>query len=69
MQIIWHTRKAVSNLKKHRVSFEEASTVFEDSFALTGTDPDHSIGEARWVTFGQSARGRLLAVAHTDEAI
>jgi uncharacterized DUF497 family protein len=49
------------------VPFEEASTVFADGLALTGADPDHSIGQARWITFGESARGRLLAVAHTDE--
>jgi uncharacterized protein len=67
MQILWDTRKATGNLRKHRVSFEEASTVFADSLALTGSDPDHSIGEARWITFGESVRGRLLVVAHTDE--
>jgi len=67
MQIIWDARKAATNLKKHKVSFEEASTIFADTLAVTGADPDHSIGEARWITFGQSVRGRLLAVAHTDE--
>lgn len=41
--------------------------MFADSLALTGSDPDHSIGEARWITFGESVRGRLLVVAHTDE--
>ena len=67
MQIIWDARKAATNLKKHKVSFEEASTIFADTLAVTGADPDHSIGEARWITFGQSVHGRLLAVAHTDE--
>jgi uncharacterized DUF497 family protein len=67
MQILWDPRKAATNLRKHGVSFEEASTVFLDGLALTGADPDHSAGEARWVTFGESVRGRLLAVAHTDE--
>jgi uncharacterized DUF497 family protein len=41
--------------------------VFADPFSLTGADPDHSVGEHRWITFGQSVRRRLLAVAHTDE--
>jgi uncharacterized DUF497 family protein len=65
--VTWDPRKAVENLKKHRVSFEEASTVLADPLAVTGADPDHSIGEARWITFGMSNRWRLLAVAHTDE--
>ena len=67
MQIVWDTRKAAANLKKHKFSFEEASTVFADGLALTGADPDHSVGETRWITFGEYARGRLLVVAHTDE--
>lgn len=68
MDIVWDDRKAAANLKKHRVSFEEAGTVFMDALSITGADPDHSIGEARWITFGQSVRRRLLAVAHTDES-
>jgi uncharacterized protein len=67
MQIVWDAKKAAANRKKHGVSFEEASTVFADTLSLTGADPDHSIGERRWITFGESARGRLLVVAHTDE--
>ncbi len=67
MQIIWDARKAAANRKKHGVSFEEAATVFADPLSLTGADPDHSVGEHRWITFGESVRGRLLAVAHTDE--
>jgi len=53
--------------KKHRISFEEASTTFEDDLAITSADPDHSDGEHRWITFGISARKRLLAVSHTEE--
>ena len=67
MQIVWDARKAAANRKKHGVSFEEAATVFADPLSLTGADPDHSVGEHRWVTFGESVRGRLLTVAHTDE--
>jgi uncharacterized DUF497 family protein len=67
MRIVWDARKAAANKKKHGVSFEEAATVFADPLSLTGVDPDHSFGEHRWITFGQSVRRRLLAVAHTDE--
>lgn len=38
------------------------------SYFLTGADPDHSIGEFRFVTFGVSERGRLLVVAHTERS-
>jgi uncharacterized protein len=55
------------NLEKHKVSFEEASTALADPLAISGADPDHSVGEARWITFGLSNRQRLLAVAHTEE--
>jgi uncharacterized protein len=60
-------RKAKSNLAKHGVSFEEASTALSDPMAATGTDPDHSVAEDRFITFGVSERGRLLVVAHTEE--
>ncbi len=67
MRIEWDPRKARSNLRKHKVSFEEASTALSDPMAATGADPDHSVTEDRFVTFGVSERGRLLVVAHTDE--
>jgi uncharacterized DUF497 family protein len=67
MRVTWDARKAAANLKKHGVSFEEASTALADPLSITGVDPDHSIDETRWITFGLSNRGRLLAVAHTDE--
>jgi len=67
MRIEWDPRKAQSNLRKHKVSFEEASTALSDPMAATGADPDHSVTENRFVTFGVSERGRLLVVAHTDE--
>ena len=66
MRFEWDSKKAAENLRKHRVSFEEASTVFGDSFAITFPDPDHSRGESRFLTFGLSHEGRLLAVIHTD---
>ncbi len=67
MRFEWDTRKAAGNLRKHRVSFEEATTVFSDEYAVTGADPDHSVGESRWITFGVSNRRRLLVVSHTEE--
>ena len=67
MEFMWDLVKAAINRKKHRVSFEEAATVFRDDLAITGRDPDHSIGESRFVTFGVSSLDRLLAVSHTEE--
>jgi len=67
MKFEWDPQKARSNLKKHKVSFEEAATALADPMAATGADPDHSIGEFRFITFGISKRGRLLVVAHTEE--
>ena len=61
MNIEWDTTKARSNLRKHGVSFDEAASIFHDALALTGDDPDHSVGEPRFVTFGVSSTGKLLA--------
>ncbi len=57
--------KAIANLSKHGVSFDEGATVFLDQLALSGPNPDHSLGESRYITFGMSSLGRLLAVSHT----
>jgi uncharacterized protein len=53
-------------VRKYGVNFDEASTVFGDDLSITGRDLDHSMHEARYMTFGFSSRGRVLAVAHTD---
>ena len=66
MQFEWDPGKAAENLAKHGVSFEEAATVFRDTLSATGADPDHSVGEERFVIFGMSTGGRLLVVAHTE---
>lgn len=66
MRFQWDRRKAKLNLRKHRVSFEEATTAFRDPLSATGTDPDHSAVENRFVTFGLSSKGRLLTVSHTE---
>ena len=68
MRFTWDARKASGNLKKHGISFEEASSVFFDPLSATGDDPDHSSNERRFVTFGISSVGRLLVVAHTEPA-
>lgn len=65
MKFEWDTAKATANIGKHSVSFDEAATVFLDQLALSGPDPDHSVGESRYITFGVSSLGRLLAVSHT----
>ena len=62
----WDIHKAQTNARKHGVSFEEAATVFGDPLSLTIHDPLHSRSEDRFVTTGQSVRGRLLVVIHTD---
>ena len=66
MRFEWDSEKATENLRKHRVSFDEATTVFFDPLSMTVPDPDHSIGERRFITMGASSGGRLLVVAHTD---
>jgi uncharacterized protein len=63
----WNPDKAKSNHRKHGISFEEAATVFNDSLSVTFPDPDHSIGESRYVIIGISKFGQLLIVAHTDQ--
>ena len=66
MRFEWDGRKARSNLIKHRVSFDEAVTVFYDPLAATFADPDHSRHERRFVTVGYSAQGRILIVCHVE---
>jgi len=62
----WDARKAAKNLRKHKVSFIEAATVFGDFLGTTATDPAHSADEQRYITVGLSNSGRLLMVAHTE---
>jgi len=65
MKFEWDTAKAASNVRMYGVSFDEAGSVFLDQLAVSGPDPDHSVGESRYITFGMSSLGRLLAVSHT----
>lgn len=66
MHFEWDSTKARTNLRKHGVTFDEASSVFYDPLAVTGVDPDHSASETRMITFGVSSADRLLVVAHTE---
>ena len=60
----WDPNKAASNATKHKVSFEEAKTVFFDDRALVIADPDHSSLEGRFIILGMSSLLRMLVVAH-----
>ena len=62
----WDPPKAKSNLEKHGVSFEEASTAFQDTLSLTIDDPLHSINEERLILIGISQENRVLVVVHTE---
>ena len=66
MEFEWNARKAARNLRKHKVSFTEAATVFGDFLSTTAADPAHSAGEHRFITVGLSNLGRLLMVAHAE---
>ncbi len=62
----WDEEKAEANLKKHRASFDEATTVFSDPFSITIPDPAHSAEEDRYIDIGASEKGRILVVVYTE---
>ncbi len=62
----WDDRKAAANLLKHKVSFLEAATVFEDPFVIVEPDMDHSIQELREIAIGFSAKERVLLVVYAE---
>lgn len=62
----WDTRKAVSNKRKHNITFEEASSVLSDSLSVTIPDPLHAGNEERLVTIGRSDQYRLLVLVHAE---
>ena len=66
MHFEWDLNKAKNNFIKHKVSFEEAATIFYDPLAVMGANPDHSYREERMIKSGISSSGRLLVVSHTD---
>lgn len=65
----WDPDKAVRNLQKHGVSFEEASTVFDDDLFISFLDEEHWSTEERYITVGVSNQNRLLMVAHTERGV
>ena len=66
MEFEWDEEKAAANLAKHGVSFEEATTVFDDPLYVDFYDPDHSFEEHRYIIIGESQQRRLLIVSYTE---
>ncbi len=62
----WDRRKAVLNIKRHGVSFEDAATAFGDPLSVTIHDPKHSDDEDRFLLLGETQDKKLVVVAHTD---
>ncbi|MCZ7611006.1 MAG: BrnT family toxin [Ignavibacterium sp.] len=65
MQFVWDQNKNLANIKKHKISFEEAKSVFLDDNARLIPDPDHSMSEERFIILGITNKLRLLVVVHT----
>ena len=65
LEFEWDSKKALSNIRKHGVTFREAVMVFNDTLAITYYDDAHSDHEQRFVTLGISDMGRVLVVCHT----
>ena len=63
----WDAKKARNNIEKHKISFEEACTVFHDPLLLTFPDELHSETEDRFLSIGMSERERILLVVHTEQ--
>ncbi len=66
MEFEWDKQKAKTNLAKHKVSFDEAQTLFDDPLFLIFADIDHSFEENRFIIMGESKNGRLLVVSFTE---
>ncbi len=62
----WDADKAAANLKKHKISFEEAKTIFADPYSITIDDPSHSVEEHRFADIGASLNEKILVVAYTE---
>ena len=65
MKFEWDERKEKINLQKHGISFEQASYVFADPFALNKYDDEHSDEEDRWIILGKSMNETILVIVHT----
>ena len=62
----WDEGKAKENIRKHKINFEEATTVFLDSLSTTMLNPDHSAKEQRYIDIGISDKNRVLVVGYTE---
>lgn len=65
----WDEEKAKTNFQKHKVSFEEAQTVFDDPFLITFPDEFHSVEEERFISIGTSNINRILLIVHTEHSV
>lgn len=63
----WNESKAKSNLQKHKISFDETKTIFDDAFLVTFPDDFHSDEENRFISIGNSTNNRILLVVHTKQ--
>jgi uncharacterized DUF497 family protein len=63
----WDRRKSQINLAKHKVSFEEGETIFDDPFLISYSDELHSENEARMISIGMSLNDRILLVVHVEK--
>jgi uncharacterized DUF497 family protein len=68
LRFTWDPRKASANLRKHGVSFDEATTAFADPLSIIIPDPDHSDDETRFILVGQSLSQRILVVIHAERS-
>ena len=68
LDYIWYPPKAVSNLKKHKISFEEAMTIFGDEKHIVFPDREHSYEEERFLAIGHSVHGRLILLCFTERS-
>ena len=66
MEFEWDEKKLRTNISKHGISFDEATTIFDDPLYVDFYDPDHSEKEQRYIIFGTSERGRILMVSYTE---
>ena len=66
MRFEWDKKKSKSNLAKHRVSFDEAATAFDDPLYIDFFDPEHSDDEHRYIRVGRSEQRRILVVSYTE---
>ena len=65
IKVVWSEKKNRQNIRKHKIDFDEAKTIFDDPLQISMSDPDHSFDELRFITIGMSEQNRLLIIAHT----